>query len=111
MANTRTVIIAVVALAVGALFGYFYVQSIASDLVERVTILETDLASANELAGNASAEAEALTAEKTRLEEEVATLRSEVEERDQRIAELEAASGQPATAAPEATEGETGDAQ
>lgn len=110
MANTKSVVVAIVALVVGALLGYFYVQNQASDLAERVTILETDLASANELVGNAAAEAEALTAEKTRLEEEVAALRSQVEERDQRIAELESAAGQPATGEPAATEDETGDA-
>lgn len=106
MANTRTLVVAVVALVVGALLGYFYVQSQARDLAGRVTVLESDLAAANDLAGSAAAEAEALEAENGRLEEEVATLRAELEERDQRIAELEAAAGQPIAEEPEAAQDE-----
>lgn len=104
MANTRTLVVAVVALVVGALLGYFYVQSQTRDLAERVTVLESDLASANDLAGSAATEAEALEAENTRLEQEVATLRAELEERDQRIAELEAGADQPVTEEPEAAQ-------
>lgn len=109
MANTRMLVVAVVALVVGALLGYFYMQGQVSDLAGRVAVLESDLAEANDLAGSAAADAEALEAENNRLEEVVESLRAELEERDQRIAELESGAGEPVTEEPETVEDEADD--
>lgn len=112
MTNTRTIVIGVVALVVGALLGYLYMQGQASDLAGRVTTLESELAAANDVAGTAASEAEALETENNRLEAEVESLRAELDERDQRIAELEAGAGAPVMEEPEtaAEEPEAGDA-
>jgi len=85
MEGTRTWIIAVIALIVGAVIGYVYMQNQASGLAEQVSTLETRLAEANDRAQGAVSESETLKAdldEKTKL----------VEEQQARIMELEAAS-------------------
>ena len=85
MEGTRTWIIALVALIVGAGIGYVYMQGQASGLAEPVSTLETQLAEAGEKAQSAASEIEALKAdrdEKTKL----------IEQQQARITELEAAS-------------------
>jgi len=94
MEGTRTWIIAVIALIVGAAIGYVYMQGQASGLAEQVSTLETRLAEANDRAQSAASENETLKAdldEKTKL----------VEEQQARITELEAAAQQPTSPTPE----------
>ena len=88
MDGTRTWIIALIALIVGAAAGYYYMQSQASDLAQQVSTLEAQLAEARGEAQSAASETEALKAElaeKTKL----------VEEQQARITELEATAQQP----------------
>ncbi|MDP2621514.1 MAG: hypothetical protein Q8P46_15315 [Hyphomicrobiales bacterium] len=92
MEGTRTWIVALIALIVGAVIGYVYMQSQTGDLTQQVTTLQSQLAEANDKAQSAASEVEALKADvdaKTKL----------VEQQQARITELEATSQQPAAPA------------
>ena len=85
MEGMRTWIIALIALIVGAIIGYVYMQGQASELAEQVSTFETQLAEASKKAQSATSEIEALKADidkKTKL----------IEDQQDKIVELEAAS-------------------
>jgi uncharacterized protein HemX len=94
----RTLIIAVVALVVGGVVGYYYAQGSVSELEARLSVAETELVQANERAGTMAADAEALNAEVEALQAELATRDALIEDQQATIAELEAAQQEPAPA-------------
>lgn len=91
MDGMRTWIIALIALIVGAVGGYVYMQGQASDLAQQVSTLEAQLTEASGKAQSAASDIEAL---KAQLDEKTKT----IEQQQARIAELEAAAQQPAPA-------------
>ncbi len=94
MDGTKTWIIAAIALVVGAVIGYVYMQGQADELAQQVTALEAQVAEASDQAQSAASENEALKAEfeeKTKL----------VEKQQARITELEATAQQPTLPAPQ----------
>jgi uncharacterized protein HemX len=91
MNGMTTWIIALIALVVGAVGGYYFMKTQADELAQQVTVLEEQVAEAQ----SAASETEALQAQ---LDE--ATKR--IEEQQARIAELEAAAQQPMMPSPQA---------
>jgi peptidoglycan hydrolase CwlO-like protein len=92
MNGAGTWITAVIALIVGVVIGYIYMQSQAKDLAQQVSTLQTQLTDANQKAQDAASQVKALQTDldaKTKL----------VEQQQARITELEATAQQPAAPA------------
>ena len=94
MEGTRTWIIAIIALIVGAAGGYFYTQGQVGELTEQASTFETQLTEATEEAQGAASEVESLKAE---LENKT----KQIEDQSAKIVELEAASKETMTPAPQ----------
>ena len=94
MEGTKTWVIAIIALIVGAAGGYFYTQGHVGELTEQASTLETQLAEATEKAQGAASEIESLKAD---LEDKT----KQIEDQSAKIVELEAASKETMTPTPQ----------
>lgn len=94
MEGTKTWIIAIIALIVGAAGGYFYTQGQVGELTEQASTLETQLTEATEKAQGAASEIASLKAD---LEDKT----KQIEDQSAKIVELEAASKETMTPTPQ----------